>query len=165
MSGAHAHDAVHGIQRSGAFLECFCNNLLDINIDLRYYGTHSFRHGGCQWLAVVRRWSFRRICDWVGTMGSRHLEFRHDRRGNTLIHLVSGVFRKSWKITRNKTSKAHGEFTQNWVNLHTYGVAEGDRPGLTRSVSHRAQGSQSTHLCPSPPCKSGRPCPHPLPTA
>ena len=53
-------------QTGVAFLECFRNNLLDIGVDPQYYGTHSFRRGGCQWLAVVCRWSFRRICDWGG---------------------------------------------------------------------------------------------------
>ncbi|EPT03529.1 hypothetical protein FOMPIDRAFT_1116000, partial [Fomitopsis schrenkii] len=48
------------------FLECFRNNLLDIKIDPRPYGTHSFRRGGCQYLAMVKRWPFRDICTWGG---------------------------------------------------------------------------------------------------
>jgi hypothetical protein len=44
----------------------FRNNLLDITLDPYQYGTHSFRRGGCQYLASHRRWSLRRICDWGG---------------------------------------------------------------------------------------------------
>jgi len=47
-------------------LEIFRHNLLDIGIHPSPYGTHSFRRGGCQWLASVRRWKLRRICDWGG---------------------------------------------------------------------------------------------------
>lgn len=55
-----------GIQSSEQFLETFRNNLIDINIDPSPYGTHSFRRGGCQYFASVRRWKLRRICDWGG---------------------------------------------------------------------------------------------------
>jgi hypothetical protein len=48
------------------FLEMFHNNLLDVGIDPHPYGTHSFRHGGCQYLASERRWPLRRICEWGG---------------------------------------------------------------------------------------------------
>ncbi|KAG2126074.1 hypothetical protein BD769DRAFT_1668508 [Suillus cothurnatus] len=51
---------------SESFLECFRNNLLDIGVDPRPYGTHSFRRGGCQYLAMVLRWPFRNICTWGG---------------------------------------------------------------------------------------------------
>ncbi|RPD70261.1 hypothetical protein L226DRAFT_547851 [Lentinus tigrinus ALCF2SS1-7] len=51
---------------SEAFLECFRNNLLDVGIDPRPYGTHSFRRGGCQYLAMVLRWPIRNICTWGG---------------------------------------------------------------------------------------------------
>ncbi|KAI0681806.1 hypothetical protein C8T65DRAFT_598035, partial [Cerioporus squamosus] len=51
---------------SEAFLECFRNNMLDVGIDPRPYGTHSFRRGGCQYLAMVLRWPFRNICTWGG---------------------------------------------------------------------------------------------------
>ncbi|KAI9572412.1 hypothetical protein HD554DRAFT_2202838 [Boletus coccyginus] len=51
---------------SAAFLECFCNNLLDIGVDPRPYGTHSFHHGGCQYLHTVLKWPFRQICAWGG---------------------------------------------------------------------------------------------------
>ncbi|KAG1799487.1 uncharacterized protein HD556DRAFT_1430716 [Suillus plorans] len=51
---------------SDAFLECFCNNLLDIGVDPHPYGTHSFRRGECQFLYKVCRWYFRNICDWEG---------------------------------------------------------------------------------------------------
>ncbi|KIJ15217.1 hypothetical protein PAXINDRAFT_77647, partial [Paxillus involutus ATCC 200175] len=47
-----------------AFLECFRNNLLDVGVDPRPYGTHSFHRGGCQYLHVVLKWSFRQICNW-----------------------------------------------------------------------------------------------------
>lgn len=53
-------------QTADSFLECFRNNLLDIGIDPRPYGTHSFRRGGCQYLAVVLRWPLRQICTWGG---------------------------------------------------------------------------------------------------
>ncbi|KAJ7861847.1 hypothetical protein B0H14DRAFT_2741456 [Mycena olivaceomarginata] len=49
-----------------SFMEYFCNNLLDIDIDPRPYGTHSFHRGGCQYLAMVLRWPFRNICSWGG---------------------------------------------------------------------------------------------------
>ncbi|KDR83109.1 hypothetical protein GALMADRAFT_57463, partial [Galerina marginata CBS 339.88] len=48
------------------FLEMFRNNLLDVKIDTPAYGTHSFRRGGCQYLASERRWPLRRICEWGG---------------------------------------------------------------------------------------------------
>ncbi|KIJ11023.1 hypothetical protein PAXINDRAFT_85166, partial [Paxillus involutus ATCC 200175] len=51
---------------SSSFLECFRNNLLDIGVDPRPYGTHSFRRGGCQYLHKVLKWSFRQICCWGG---------------------------------------------------------------------------------------------------
>ncbi|KAF8417535.1 hypothetical protein L210DRAFT_3660271 [Boletus edulis BED1] len=51
---------------SAAFLECFRNNLLDIGVDPRPYGTHSFRRGGCQYLHTVLKWPFRQICAWGG---------------------------------------------------------------------------------------------------
>ncbi|KAG2368461.1 hypothetical protein BDR07DRAFT_1448301 [Suillus spraguei] len=47
---------------SESFLECFRNNLLDIGVDPRPYGTHSIRRGGCQYLAMVLRRPFRNIC-------------------------------------------------------------------------------------------------------
>ncbi|KIP01340.1 hypothetical protein PHLGIDRAFT_80704, partial [Phlebiopsis gigantea 11061_1 CR5-6] len=70
---------------SSAFLECFRNNLCDISVHPRYYGTHSFRRGGCQWLAVVCRWSFRRICDWGGWAES------FDNPGTLFKYLLSWV--------------------------------------------------------------------------
>jgi hypothetical protein len=48
------------------FLEYFRNNLVDVGINPVPYGTHSFRRGGCQYLASERRWLIRRICDWAG---------------------------------------------------------------------------------------------------
>ncbi|PBK68264.1 DNA breaking-rejoining enzyme [Armillaria solidipes] len=39
------------------FLQLFRNNLCDLGEPPYAYGTHSFRHGGCQWLS---------ICEWGG---------------------------------------------------------------------------------------------------
>ncbi|KII83178.1 hypothetical protein PLICRDRAFT_119728, partial [Plicaturopsis crispa FD-325 SS-3] len=56
------------------FLELFRNNLIDIKVDPHPYGTHSFRRGGCQWLAVYKRWTLRKICEWAGwSMNFTHL--------------------------------------------------------------------------------------------
>ncbi|OBZ78715.1 hypothetical protein A0H81_00663 [Grifola frondosa] len=62
MVSANPADAMS----SEGFLECFRNNLLDVKIDPRPYDTHSFRRGGCQYLAMVLRWPFRNICSWGG---------------------------------------------------------------------------------------------------
>ncbi|KAJ3003144.1 hypothetical protein NUW54_g5454 [Trametes sanguinea] len=51
---------------TNSFLEYFRNNMLDIGIDPRPYGTHSFRRGGCQYLAKELRWPIRTICEWGG---------------------------------------------------------------------------------------------------
>ncbi|KAH9974495.1 hypothetical protein BJV74DRAFT_879688 [Russula compacta] len=48
------------------FLEMFRNNLLETGIDPIPYGTHSFRQGGCQWLASDCRWPICHICEWGG---------------------------------------------------------------------------------------------------
>jgi len=53
-------------ETSAQFLEMFRRNLAKIEIDFTPYGTHSFRRGGCQYLASVRRWLLRRICEWGG---------------------------------------------------------------------------------------------------
>jgi len=53
-------------QHSESFLECFQKNLCDIGIDPCPYGTNSFCHGGCQYLAMVLCWPFRNICTWGG---------------------------------------------------------------------------------------------------
>ena len=45
-------------------MEYFRNNLIDIGEDITKYGTHSFRRGGCQYLASERRWDIRKLCDW-----------------------------------------------------------------------------------------------------
>ncbi|KAF8992310.1 hypothetical protein BDZ89DRAFT_973503 [Hymenopellis radicata] len=56
------------------FLQCFRNNLVDIHVDDVYaYGTHSFRRGGCQWLASDLRWPLRQICAY----GGWSMEFSH----------------------------------------------------------------------------------------
>jgi hypothetical protein len=47
-------------------MEAFRNNLLDIGVDPTPYGTHSFRRGGCQYLASEKRWDIRKLCDWGG---------------------------------------------------------------------------------------------------
>ncbi|KAJ7649070.1 hypothetical protein DFH06DRAFT_1083757 [Mycena polygramma] len=57
---------LNSIQSTDSFMEYFRNNLLDIGVDPRPYGTHSFRRGGCQYLAMVLRWPFRNICSWGG---------------------------------------------------------------------------------------------------
>ncbi|KAK7691376.1 hypothetical protein QCA50_004775 [Cerrena zonata] len=51
---------------SESFLTCFRNNLCDVDVDPRMYGTHSFRRGGCQYLAMELRWPLRHICTWGG---------------------------------------------------------------------------------------------------
>ncbi|EIM91542.1 DNA breaking-rejoining enzyme, partial [Stereum hirsutum FP-91666 SS1] len=50
----------------GSFMECFRNNLVDIGVDPRPYGTHSFRRGGAQHLVKVRRWPIPQVCSWGG---------------------------------------------------------------------------------------------------
>ena len=41
--------------------------LIDIHVaDIRAYGIHSFRRGGCQYLAKALRWQLRQICAWGG---------------------------------------------------------------------------------------------------
>ncbi|KAJ7050799.1 hypothetical protein C8F01DRAFT_1000095, partial [Mycena amicta] len=52
--------------RAEKFLEYFRHNLIDVGVDPYPYGTHSFRRGGCQYLATYCRWPLRRICDWGG---------------------------------------------------------------------------------------------------
>ncbi|KAF9031579.1 hypothetical protein BJ165DRAFT_1358229 [Panaeolus papilionaceus] len=51
---------------SEQFLSMFRHNLMDIAVEPGPYGTHSFRRGGCQYLASGRRWPLRRICEWGG---------------------------------------------------------------------------------------------------
>ncbi|KIJ07550.1 hypothetical protein PAXINDRAFT_90221, partial [Paxillus involutus ATCC 200175] len=68
---------------SETFLECFRNNLLDINVDPRPYGTHSFRRGGCQYLHKVLKWPFRQICLWGGWAE------RFDNPGTIFKYLLS----------------------------------------------------------------------------
>lgn len=53
-------------QTSEQFLSMFRHNLMDIAVEPGPYGTHSFRRGGCQYLASGRRWPLRRICEWGG---------------------------------------------------------------------------------------------------
>lgn len=54
------------IQSAQIFLEMFRNNLLDVARDPWPYGTHSFRRGGCQYLACEKRWSLKTLCEWGG---------------------------------------------------------------------------------------------------
>ncbi|KAH9927788.1 uncharacterized protein B0H18DRAFT_1084655 [Fomitopsis serialis] len=68
-----------------SYVECFRNNLLDISIDPRPYGTHSFRRGGCQYLAVVKRWHIRDICTWGGWAEN------FDNPGTIFKYLLSSV--------------------------------------------------------------------------
>ncbi|KAI0696042.1 hypothetical protein C8T65DRAFT_527778, partial [Cerioporus squamosus] len=69
-SRRHGSDEIsafaHARMSNKAFLQCFRNNLIDIGVDPRSYGTHSFRRGGCQYLHTELRWDFRKICDWGG---------------------------------------------------------------------------------------------------
>lgn len=55
-------------QLHGSFLEYFRLNLQDLQPEVRTeaYGTHSFRRGGCQYLAMTLRWPIRNICTWGG---------------------------------------------------------------------------------------------------
>ena len=64
---------------------CLRNNLLDIDIDPRTYGTHSFRRGGCQYLHLVRRWPIQTICSWGGWSPD------FDNTGTIFKYLVSWV--------------------------------------------------------------------------
>ncbi|KAK0213868.1 hypothetical protein IW262DRAFT_1300670 [Armillaria fumosa] len=48
------------------FLQLFCNNLCDLKEPPYAYGTHSFHHGGCQWLSVDLHWLICQICEWGG---------------------------------------------------------------------------------------------------
>jgi len=60
------HDCLCILQKAGQFLDLFRHNLMDIDVDPRPYGTHSFRRGGAQFLHRVRRWSIIKVCDWGG---------------------------------------------------------------------------------------------------
>ncbi|PIL29089.1 hypothetical protein GSI_09137 [Ganoderma sinense ZZ0214-1] len=59
------YSATQGMS-SASFLNCFRRNMVEVGIDPRPYGTHSFRRGGCQYLAMELRWPFRDICLWGG---------------------------------------------------------------------------------------------------
>lgn len=39
---------------------------MDVGIDPRPFGTHSFRRGGCQYLHFDLRWGIIDICSWGG---------------------------------------------------------------------------------------------------
>ena len=54
-------------------------------IDPRPYGTHSFRRGGCQFLAMALRWPFRTICEWGGWAAD------FDNPGTIFKYLLSWV--------------------------------------------------------------------------
>ncbi|KDQ61321.1 hypothetical protein JAAARDRAFT_32330 [Jaapia argillacea MUCL 33604] len=68
---------------SASFMECFRRHLLEVGIDPRPYGTHSFRRGGCQYLAMVLRWPIRNICSWGGWADS------FDNPGTIFKYLLS----------------------------------------------------------------------------
>ncbi|OSD07467.1 hypothetical protein PYCCODRAFT_1358583, partial [Trametes coccinea BRFM310] len=70
---------------SDSFLECFRNNMVDISIDPRPFGMHSFRRGGCQYLATVLRWPIRNICSWGGWTDN------FDNPGTIFRYLLSWV--------------------------------------------------------------------------
>lgn len=72
-------------QSSSSFMTCFRRNMLEIGIDPRTYGTHSFRRGGCQYLAMERRWPFRDICQWGGWAED------FDNPGTIFRYLLSSV--------------------------------------------------------------------------
>ncbi|KAH9928484.1 uncharacterized protein BXZ73DRAFT_48397 [Epithele typhae] len=55
----------HGLSPQ-SFLSAFRQNMEEIDINPMPYGTHSFRRGGCQYLALVRRWNIRDVCVWGG---------------------------------------------------------------------------------------------------
>jgi hypothetical protein len=55
-----------GDQKPGQFLDFFRHNLMDVGLDPRPYGTHSFRRGGAQFLHFERRWSIVAVCNWGG---------------------------------------------------------------------------------------------------
>ena len=40
--------------------------MIDIGRDPLYYGTHSFRRGGCQYLSSEKRWGIKKLYDWGG---------------------------------------------------------------------------------------------------
>ncbi|KAI9341899.1 hypothetical protein BDR26DRAFT_290905 [Obelidium mucronatum] len=50
----------------GMFIAMFKNVLKDIGLEWSFYGTHSFRRGGTQYLLNERRWSLQLICEWGG---------------------------------------------------------------------------------------------------
>ena len=54
------------MQTAQQFLELFWNNLVDVGVDPAPYRTHSFRHGGCQYLHCVLQRSLQEICEWGG---------------------------------------------------------------------------------------------------
>ncbi|TDL15193.1 hypothetical protein BD410DRAFT_778284 [Rickenella mellea] len=66
-----------------AFMESFRLNLLDILVNPRPYGTHSFRRGGAQYLANMPRWPLTSICAWGGWTE------RYDNPGTIFKYLVS----------------------------------------------------------------------------
>ncbi|KAF6748287.1 DNA breaking-rejoining enzyme [Ephemerocybe angulata] len=72
--------------RSERWIEMFRNALVDIKIDPTLYAGHSFRRGGCQYLAFVKKWPIYEICDWGGWSSDfQHgaiLRYLFDERGN-----------------------------------------------------------------------------------
>lgn len=54
------------LQTHESYLDYFHQNLCDIGINPTPYGTHSFRRGGCQYLAMSLRWPLCNICTWGG---------------------------------------------------------------------------------------------------
>ncbi|KZV72098.1 hypothetical protein PENSPDRAFT_742880 [Peniophora sp. CONT] len=64
MNNGRPNDDPDAAMSSTSFLNCLRCNLLEVGEDPRPYGTHSFRRGGCQYLAITLRWSIRQICAW-----------------------------------------------------------------------------------------------------
>ncbi|KAK0236849.1 hypothetical protein EDD85DRAFT_735980, partial [Armillaria nabsnona] len=66
-----------------SFMECFYLNLLDIKIDPRHFGTHSFWCGSCQYLSMILQWPIHNICSWAGWSDS------FDNPGTLFKYLLS----------------------------------------------------------------------------
>jgi len=62
----HQYGEIKPSLSSDVFLESFRRNLVEIGRNPLPYGTHSFRRGGCQYLASVVGWPLQKICDWGG---------------------------------------------------------------------------------------------------
>lgn len=50
----------------------------------KYYSTHSFRRGGCQYYCCVLKWPIKKICEWGG--------WSKDFDGNSIVRYLTGQF-------------------------------------------------------------------------